>query len=174
MKSVVNAVSRLLLLVFPKKEATFPQTRAFSRVFSSMRKAYAVEAYCGRFDDIPFQKDVNKLRDRHFGQFLELAERLLVYVGEEDRYYRQWLGLALLLADSELESLVKSMTYEEFQDLIEKQWLIDRRAVKQEWFEEFKKDMVAVALANHLGNLTTQSRSTCTCRLANVVSSAAC
>jgi hypothetical protein len=152
-KTFLNAGIRILNLIVPKAEPTWPQSQIVRNVFARMHRAYAVEAYCGRFDDIPYQSPV-ALKDKHFLRVLELSEKLLYYLGEMDRYYRQWLGLALLLAEDELKRARLNMTYEGFLESVRAQWEFDMRgAFPREFFDAHRDVFMKILLANSLTNI---------------------
>jgi hypothetical protein len=153
-KTFLNACVRIANFIIPRVEPTWPQSRILRRSFARMRKAFAVEAYCGRFDDVPYQT-VSCLRDKHFLRVLDVSEKLLLYLGEMDRYYRQWLGVAFLLAEEEMSRLRESMTYEEFLSLVKAQWEFDMTgAFPREYFEAHRDQFLKILLANSLVNLT--------------------
>jgi hypothetical protein len=94
-KKFVNLAVLILNRLVPVAKPTYPQTRMIGKVFMRLNKAYRTEVYAGRFDDVPYQT-LNGLRDSNFQRLLGLSQKLLVYLGENDRYYRQWLDLAML------------------------------------------------------------------------------
>lgn len=153
-KTFFNASVRLLNLVTPKAEATWPQSKIVSDVFVKLYQAHKIEAFCGRFDDVPYQNLVS-LKDKNFLRVLQLTEKLLLYFGEMDRYYRQWLGLAFLLTEDELKRQREALAYEDFFGLVKAQWEFNMRgAVPEEYFNAHKEDFLNMVLANFLMNLT--------------------
>lgn len=153
-KSFLNACVRVLNLIVPKAEPTWPQSNIVSNVYARMYRAYAVEAYCGRFDDVPYQSP-KTVQDKNFLRVLQLGEKLLYYLGEMDRYYRQWLGLALLLAEDELAGARLNMTYEGFLESVRAQWEFDMRgAFPREFFDAHKDVFMRILLANSLTNIS--------------------
>lgn len=143
---VVNALVR-------EREPKNPQTKLLNDVYKNLLQAYRLEAYCGRFDDEPY-KDLNALRDRHFLNILELSKKFLIYLGDTDRYYRQWLGLFFLLIHDAVEDQQLSMRFEEFLTSIRAQWEFDMRgAFQKEHFNENKRIFQEIMLANFLFNL---------------------
>jgi hypothetical protein len=143
----------MLNVFVPKAQATWPQSKIVSRVFAKMHRAYAVEAYCGRFDDIPYQT-LPTLKDKNFLRLLELSEKLLLYLGEMDRYYRMWLGLVLLLSEEELQRARGDMTFEGFLESVKAQWEIDLQGTfPREFFVAHKPLFQQILLAYYLWNV---------------------
>jgi hypothetical protein len=152
-KRFLNIAVRVLDIMVPTAPATYPQTQIVQRVFAKLGRAFRAEVYAGRFDNIPYQT-LRRLRDRNFQGFLEFSEKLLVYLSENDRYYRQWLGLALILGKEEIRKLEVDLTYEEFLGLMKKQWEMNLRgAVPAEVFHAHKEDFVNQVLTDFLVNL---------------------
>jgi len=152
-KKFVNLAARILLPLVPTSKASYPQTRMAEDVFARLFKAYRTEVYAGRFDGVPHQT-VKSLRDKNFLHLLQLAEKLLVYLGEEDRYYRQWLGLAFLLMHGEVQHTHDGLSFEDFLSLTKKQWLLDYQgAVSHEYFNSHKIDFLNIVLTDFLVNL---------------------
>jgi hypothetical protein len=152
-KRFLNVTVHILTTLVPEAQFTYPQTRIVNNVFAKLKGAYRTEVYAGRFDDVPYQS-LEKLRDRNLQRFLEFSRKLLVYLSENDRYYRQWLGLALILGKEEIRKLEQDLTYEEFVDLMKKQWEMNlRQAVSPDIFEAHKEDFVRQVLTDFLVNL---------------------
>jgi hypothetical protein len=87
-------------------------------------------------------------------KWARLAEKLLVYLGEDDRYYRQWLGLAFLLMHGEVEKTLEGLSFEDFLTLTKQQWLLDYHgAVSPEYFNSHKIDFLNIVLTDFLLNL---------------------
>jgi hypothetical protein len=152
-KKFVNFAVRILDKLIPKAEATHPQTQMIEHMFKKLSRAYRTEVYAGRFDGVPCQT-LNNLKDRNFQRFLNLSENLLVYLGENDRYYRQWLGYALLLAEDEVKAELERLSMEDFLRLTKAQWEFDMRgAFPKEYFMIHKQEFLNILLANFLTNL---------------------
>lgn len=141
-KKAINFVVRVLNRLMPDVKATYPQTEMVERVFAKLNKVYGTEVRCGLFDDENFQR------------LLKLSEKLLVYFGEDDRYYRQWLGFTMLLVSDEVLSELSKLTFEDFITLTELQWEMNMSgAVPPEYFDAHKRDFLNIVLANYLTNL---------------------
>lgn len=152
-KKAVNLAVRVLSRLMPEVKATYPQTRMVEHVFSKLNRAFKIEAYAGRFDDVPYQT-LSGLKDRNFQRLLQLAEKLLVYFGEEDRYYRAWLGLFMLRVGDEVKAELESLSFEDFLVHTLAQWELDLRgAVPKEYFDSHKEEFQNVVLASFLMNL---------------------
>jgi hypothetical protein len=153
-KTFLNRCVQVLNLIVPRAKPTWPQSKIISNVYDRMYHAYAVEAYCGRFDDIPYQT-IKSVRDKNFLRVLELSEKLLYYLGEMDRYYRQWLGLALLLAEDELEQARLATTYEGFLQSVRAQWdgFDMQGAFPKEYFQAHREGFMQILLSNSLAHI---------------------
>lgn len=152
-KTFFNASVRILNLATPKVEATWPQSKIVSNVFVKLYNTHKIEAFCGRFDDVPYQ-NLAKLKDKNFFRVLQLTEKLLLYLGEMDRYYRQWLGFVFLLTEDELKRQKEALTYQDFFGLVKAQWEFNMGgAVPEEYFNAHKEDFLDIVLANFLMNL---------------------
>jgi len=152
-KKLVNFAVRILDKLVPKAEATYPQTLMTDSMFKRMFKAYQIEAYAGRFDDKPY-KQLPELKDKNFMRFLCLSRKILVYLGENDRYYRMWLGYALLLAGDEVKAELERLSMEDFLRLTKAQWEFDMKgAFPKEYFTAHKQEFLNIVLANFLTNL---------------------
>jgi hypothetical protein len=149
-KKLINAAVRLLNHVLPAHRAEFPQTQLLEQVYEKLLQAYRIEAYCGRFDDVPYQT-VEHLHDRHFLNILELSRKALIYLADTDRYYRQWLGLFFLSIHDAVEKQKQVLQYEEFLKSALDQWEFDLRgAFPPEFFKARKRLFQEIQLANHL------------------------
>jgi len=152
-KNFLNFAVRILNGLMPKVKQTYPQTLMIQNVFDKLDKAYKAEVCAGRFDDVPFQI-VTNLKDRNFQRLLQLSRKLLVYFSEDDRYYRQWLGFAMLLVSDEVRRSRDSLSLEGFERLVWEQWQFDMKgAVPEEYFNAHKEDFLNMVMANFLMNL---------------------
>lgn len=152
-KKLINLTVRVLNRLIPPRAPQYPQTRLLGEVYKQLLQAYKLEAFCGRFDDIPFQ-DLKMLKDRHFLNILELSQKILIYLGDTDRYYRQWLGLFLLISHDAIDNYVEKLTVEEACKQINSQWEygVNQDVVKL-LFPEHKREAQEAVLCNHLHNL---------------------
>jgi hypothetical protein len=152
-KKLINLAVRIVNKGLQASRAEFPQTQLLEQVYQKLLQTYRIEAYCGRFDDVPYQA-VEHLRDRHFLNILELSQKALIYLADTDRYYRQWLGLFFLLIHDAVEEQQQNLHYEEFLTSTLSQWEFDMRgAFTPEFFEEHKRLFQEIQLTNHLCTL---------------------
>jgi len=144
-KRFVNIAVRILNRAVPSMKATYPQTKALAEIYSSMYKAFSVETYCGRFDDVSFQK-IASLKDKNFLHVLELSEKLLMYLAESDRYYRAWLGLSLLLAETQVKQATSSLDYEATLQSIRGQWdyPLQTSFIPREHFDAHRREFLEI------------------------------
>jgi hypothetical protein len=152
-KKLANLAVCILNRFFSARDPQYPQTQLLEDVYKKLFQAYKLEAFCGRFDDVPYQ-DLSALRDRHFLNILELSRKLLIYLGDTDRYYRQWLGLFFLLIHDLVEEHQQRLLFEEFLASARAQWEFDMRgAFPKEHFNENKRLFQEIMFANFLFNL---------------------
>ena len=96
LKQMLNFPMRILDRFLPERTASFPQTQIMEAMFKRMFQAYHLEVSQGVFKEIgKFEGDGNFLR------MLNVSRKLLLAIGEDDRYYREWIGLLILLASQE-------------------------------------------------------------------------
>lgn len=152
-KTLLNMCVRVLNLFLPERRAEFPQTELLEAVYAKLLQAYRLEAFCGRFDDVPYQT-LAALKDRHFLNVLELSRKVLIYLADTDRYYRQWLGFSFLLVQDAVIKMQEGLSFDAALERISGQWQLDLRgAVSQEYFNAHKEEFLNMVLANFLMNL---------------------
>jgi hypothetical protein len=152
-KKLVNFAVRIFGWLIPDAKPSYPQTMMTDNVFKRLFEAYRIEAYCGRFDEIPYQQ-LPDLKDKNFMRLLSLTRRLLVYLGENDRYYRAWLGYAFILVSEEKQKFMESLTYKNCFEQLERQWELDvKGVVPPEHFQAHKDIFSDIVLADFLVNL---------------------
>jgi hypothetical protein len=156
-KKLINLAVRILNKLVPSRDPAYPQTRLLEDVYKKLLQAYKLEVFCGRFDDVPYQA-LQTLKDRHFLNVLELSGKVLMYLGDTDRYYRQWLGLFLLVTHDVIDSHARALTPEEASREINGQWG-DYGGINEEvlslLFPEHRDLAQEMVLCNHLHNLVT-------------------
>lgn len=152
-KKLLNLAVRVLNRLLSSRDPEYPQTRLLEDVYTKLLQAYRVEAYCGRFDDLPYQ-NLEALKDRHFLNVLELSQKVLIYLGETDRYYRQWLGLFLLVIHDAVDMHAALLTVEEACSQINSQWEYGLSPeVLEILFPMHVRTVQEAVLCNHLHNL---------------------
>ena len=152
-KKFINLIVRVLNRLIPPREPMYPQTRLLEDVYEKLLRAYRLEVFCGRFDDVPFQA-VQTLKDRHFLDVLELSRKLLTYLGDTDRYYRQWLGLFLLVSHDVIVDHAAALTVGDACRQINGQWDYGiTEDVLDLLFPEYRDLVQEAVLCNHLHNL---------------------
>jgi hypothetical protein len=122
------------------------------RVFQQLFHIYMLETYCGRFDDVSYQT-LKGLRDRNFQHFLSATRKILLYLGENDRYYRAWIGLAFVLGKEEYERALVDLCREEFIRSYDEQWELKFGCIPESHFQLHKSQFLDMMLASHLPNL---------------------
>jgi hypothetical protein len=155
-KHIINPVVRVLNLLIPAREPAYPQTKILARVYEDLLHVYKIEAHCGRFDDIPYGT-LDTLKDKNFLRFLQLSNKLLTYLGDTDRYYRQWLGLFMLLMHDHIQSFQEGGLINDVAvHLTNAQWdygLPEDNEFLLNLFSKDKRLATQTVLANQLPNL---------------------
>ena len=151
-KKLVNFGMRFLDKILPDSKPRYPQTKMLEDVFKDLFHVYKVQVYEGMYDDVPYQT-LEGLRDRNFQHFLSVSRKLLLFVGENDRYYRAWIGLAFKLGKEEYERAGLALTQDEFLESYLEQWELKFPRVHPGYFESNKSEFLDMMLASYLPNL---------------------
>jgi hypothetical protein len=152
LKKFVNLGMHLLDRILPDSRPYYPQTRMLEHTFQRLFNAYILEIWGGRFDDVAHQS-IHELKDRNFQHFLSVARKTLLFISENDRYYRAWVGLFFVAAKEEYERALRNLSLEEFQRSHLEQWEINFPVVKQAYFEADKPEFLEMLLTANLSNL---------------------
>lgn len=151
-KELINSCMRIIDKLVPEPQVHYPQTRMAEHVFQQLFHIYGVEVFGGRFDDVPYQA-LEKLKDRNFQHFLSATRKILLYIGENDRYYRAWIGLAFSLAAKEYDRALSELSRAKFLKEYEEQWELAFHCIPEEHFQLHKSEFLDMMLAAHLPNL---------------------
>jgi hypothetical protein len=143
---------RILDRLLPEKKSYYPQTRMLEHSFQRLFNVYVLEVWNGRFDDVSHQ-NLAGLKDHNFQHFLSVIRKTLLFISENDRYYRAWVGLFYIVAKEEYGRALKNLMLEEFQSSHLEQWEINFPAVKQAYFEANKPEFLEMLLTSSLSNL---------------------
>jgi hypothetical protein len=136
---------RLLDRFLPERTATFPQTMIMESMFKRMFQAYNLEVSQGVFKEIgKFEGDGNFLR------MLNVSRKLLLAIGEDDRYYREWIGLLILLASEEYQSWLQKVTPQEIKFWCRAQWYVSPDCLSDEALSHVKDKIAPDVLAYYL------------------------
>ena len=151
-KKLINLCMQVIDKLVPEPTAHYPQTKMAKHVFQYLFNAYCLEVWGGRFDDVPHQT-LSGLEDRNFLHFLSAARKILLYVGENDRYYRAWIGLAFVTVHEEYERALKGLSRDEFIQEYSSQWELDLKHIPESHFQLYKSEFLDMMLTAHLSNL---------------------
>lgn len=152
LKKVINLCMRAIDKLVPEPRARYPQTKMAEHVFQQLFNAYCLEVWGGRFDDVPHQ-NLKGLQDKNFLHFLSATRKILLYVGENDRYYRAWIGLGFVVVHEEYTRALSALSKEEFAREYLQQWELDLSHVPESHFQLHKSDFLDMMLTAHLCNL---------------------
>jgi hypothetical protein len=136
---------RLLDKFLPEREATFPQTQIAQKMYRRMYQAYHLEVSQGVFKEIgKFEGDGNFLR------MMNVSRKILFAISEDDRYYREWLGLLVILAHEEYVSWLKTVTPAEIKFWCRAQWYVSPDCLSDEALGQVKDKIAPDVLAYYL------------------------
>ena len=152
LKKTVNLCMRFIDRFLPETRPRYPQSLMLEHVFQQLFNAYLLEVYSGRFDDVSRQS-LASLKDRNFQHFLSVARKTLLFIGENDRYYRAWIGLTFITVKEEYQRALKRLTQEEFRSSHLEMWEWTPVPVCDSYFEESKSEFLEMMLTGHLSNL---------------------
>jgi hypothetical protein len=114
-------------------------------MFTRMFQAYHREVSQGVFKEIgKFEGDGNFLR------MLRVSRKLLLAIGEDDRYYREWVGLLIILASEEYQSWLKTVTPGEIKFWCRAQWYVSPDCLSDEALNQVKDKIAPDVLAYYL------------------------
>jgi hypothetical protein len=152
LKKLVNPCMMLLDRLLPETEPHYPQTKMLEHMYTQFFHVFRLQVYEGMYDNVPYQT-LNSLEDRNFQHFLSASRKILLYIGENDRYYRAWIGLAFILAHAEHHRALAELTREEFVKSHSEQWEITFNAVPETHFQSNKSEFLDMTLSAYLSNL---------------------
>lgn len=141
-KQFINLFTWTLNKILPETKPSYPQTRILRKVFQNLDGVCKLEVYVDRFGD------------RNFPRLLHVLQKGLLFVAEHDRYYRQWLALAMLESKRQIENYVDSLTLEQFKREVKRQWLLDFSAIPESHFKLHKNELAELLLTDYLCNLS--------------------
>ena len=145
LKQMLNFPVRLLDRFLPERTASFPQTLIMESMFKRMFQAYHLEVSQGVFKEIgKFEGDGNFLR------MLNVSRKLLLAISEDDRYYREWVGLLIILASEEYQSWLKTVTPQEIKFWCRAQWYVSPDCLSDEALSQVKDKIAPDVLAYYL------------------------
>ena len=162
LKALVNIPTRLLdrILRFPANPK-FQQTRMVLQMFQVLKRTYDFEVSQGIF-----AKNVKDRRgpirrnrgdaDSNFERLLSVSVKLLAQISEQDKYYRQWLGLLFVCAAYELDhiNLSPKQTLAE----ISQQWKEDLTFLSEKRLLSHKREFNEILLTWYLSNIALEAR----------------
>jgi hypothetical protein len=145
LKLLLNVPVRLLNRVLPERKATFPQTQILEKMYTRMFQAYRLERSQGVFSEAD-----GRVEDGNFLRLLQISRKLLVGISEDDRYYREWLGLLVVLASEEYQRWLSSVTPQEIKHWCASQWYVSPTCLSDQGLNEVKAEIAPDALCYYL------------------------
>jgi hypothetical protein len=151
-KKLINFCMRAIDRLLPEVKPYYPQTKMAEHVFQQLFHVYRLEVYQGMYDDVPRQT-LEGLKDRNFQHYLSATRKILLFLGEHDRYYRAWLGLAFILGKEEYDRAALEFTQEEFLQRYDEQWELRFSRVHPGYFTSYRSEFLDMMLASYLPNI---------------------
>ena len=151
LKALLNVPVRLLDRFLPDREPTFPQSVIVDRMFTRMFQAYRLEQLQG-----VFKERGNFAGDGNFLRLLNVSRKLFLAIGEDDRYYREWLGLLILLAHEEYLQWLKNLSAGELKFWCRAQWFVGPDCLSDEIVSDLKDEFAPDALSYYLHILSSR------------------
>jgi hypothetical protein len=140
LKTAVNIPLRLLSKSAFCPQPRFPQTLLLARVNARLMQVYYKECAQGVFD-VP---------DGNFERVLRTSQAFLTVMAEDDRYYRQWLGLFLILCAEEYQRFVREISPTDIKRLCQEQWAISPNMLSDNLLAEFREEFARDVLCYYL------------------------
>jgi hypothetical protein len=140
LKTAVNIPLRLLSKTVVCPQPRFPQTLLLARVNARLMQVYHMECAQGVFDE----------PDGNFERLLRTAQAFLTVMAEDDRYYRQWLGLFMILCSEEYQRFTSEISPAEIKHLCEEQWEISPKMLSDKVVSEFREEFARDVLCYYL------------------------
>ena len=143
LKAIINLPIRVLdrFIHFPTSPA-HAQTQIILNIYRRLKSVYHLEKKQGVFGCAP---------DGNFERFLRVSLKIIAGISEDDRYYRAWLGLAILLARDEVILLTDDLPA--LKRAVKTQCLMNLDFLPEAQKTEFKSDLLIMGLSENLGNL---------------------
>ncbi len=91
MKQALNYTVGMTKGLLPETKPTFPITQILDKTFAN---AITMSESLGDWHD-----------DKNFPRFVETLRRLLIFIAEEDGYYRGWLEMFLMMLNDNLNEM---------------------------------------------------------------------
>ena len=151
LKALVNIPARVLDRFLPEKKPKYPQTILLDKMFQRMFTAYELDVYNGAF-----RERNNIAGDGNFPRLLHVTHKLLTLIAEDDRYYREWIGLAILLARDEYNRWLQAITARYIKFWCQAQWYVSPECLSDRAVEEAKEQLAPDVLAYYLFYLSNQ------------------
>ena len=145
LKALLNVPVRLLDRFLPRRQPAFPQTVIVDRMFEPMFQAYNLERAQG-----VFREKSGALEDGNFLRLLRTSRKLLVAIGEDDRYFREWLGLLVILASEEYQHWLNEVSPAEIKKWCRAQWYVSPDCLSDELIANRKGEFAPDALTYYL------------------------
>jgi hypothetical protein len=151
LKTFINIPLRILDHLIPRRQPTFPQTQLVAVMYGRMFQAYRLEQAQG-----VFKENGNFKGDGNFERLLSVSQKVLTLIGEDDRYYREWLGLFVLLAHEEYLNWQSTLTPEQIKYWCNLQWQSSPDCLTDGFIESRKEEFAPNVLAYYLHTLSTK------------------
>jgi hypothetical protein len=148
-KVAVNVATHIFSRVLVCPKPCFPQTKLLKKVHLRLMRVYRLECAQGVFD-VP---------DGNFERLLHVTQALLTRLADDDRYYRQWLGLFMILCAEEYQRFAREISPAEIKRLCQEQWEISPDMLSDRLVLEFREEFARDVLCYYLHQNSQKIRS---------------
>jgi hypothetical protein len=114
-----------------------------------MLRAYQLEVAQG-----VFREDDGRVSDGNFLRLLRVSQKLITRAADDDMYYREWLGLLVVLCREEYERYLAEVSPSEIKRLCTVQWTVSPHGLSDRFVGEFREEFVPDVLTYYLHGLS--------------------
>jgi hypothetical protein len=138
LKNTINLVTPRIRRMTEGVQAKTPQAELISRVWARVMSVWEKDNVIELYGDNNFQNLLLAVRDA------------LIFLCENDRYYKRWLGLLSFLMSEELEKMFQEFSYEKALNMT-----VRPLALGFEEYEKHKRALFGLHMSGYLKALNT-------------------
>ncbi len=161
LKVAINIPVRLLdrFLQFPSKPR-YQQTRMVLTIHQILKRTYDIEVSQGIFaKNIKDRRGPIRMNrgdaDQNFQRLLSVSMKMLAQISEQDKYYRQWLGLLFVCAAYERDNI--ELSPRQIAAEIGEQWKEDLTFLSKKHLQKNRREFEEILLTWYLGNIASKA-----------------
>jgi len=139
LKDAINFIAPRVLRLSSGVQPKTPQSKLILSVWARLEDALKKETSIGYFND------------KNFSKLLESTKQALIFLCENDRYYKRWLSLFAFILKEELEKQYDNFTFPEALDMT-----VRPLGLTYEEFEKHRKALWEFHMTGYLSALSRQ------------------